>query len=287
MNALHGHGSEASSHTVLLDGRLFVLDPHTPIVVNRRRVSIIGDDAIIIGRIDVKGRGALLSASDVFFLEPGNTQLWRKAAEGGDRISATAAAQVREPLLIPSTGRKEKSATEILMPVISATVGAGVHLNRCTLSSGRDGVYLGMGSHCILNHVRIVNCIRGLYEGVGCRTSMLSACTFQSNRYHMVLLGPNNAERAAQMFGSASSAGNETGREETSYSVVFTSAASAADVLPRGFTSDSASVIQQTKAHVVLQHCPITDVYSNCWCDAAKVELSVEDATAGLSDPLF
>ncbi|AYU77615.1 hypothetical protein, conserved [Leishmania donovani] len=296
MSALRGHGSERTSLTVLLNGKLFILDPYAPVVVNRTRVSIVGNNAIIIGRIAVKGRGALLSASDVFFLELGDMQLRSVSRDGGDEVSTTAAAaEATAPLLINPRGRKEKGATEFLMPVVSATVGAGVHLDRCTLSSGRDGVYLGMGSHCTLNRVRIVNCIRGLYEGVGCRTSMLSACTFQSNRYHMVLLGPNNAERAARVFCGASgtrtaavaspSAAADT--EGPAYSVVFTSAASAADVLAPGFTSDGAIATQQTKAQVVLQHCPITDVYSDCWCDGAKVELSAQDATAGLSDPLF
>lgn len=295
MSALRGHGSERASRTVLLDGKLFILDPYAPIVVNRTRVSIVGNNAIIIGRIAVKGCGALLSASDVFFLEPGDMLHRSTTHSGDDEASATAAAEVTAPLWINPTGRKEKGAAEFLMPVISATVGAGVHLNRCTLSSGRDGVYLGTGSYCTLNRVRIVNCIRGLYEGVGCRTSMLSACTFQSNRYHMVLLGPNNAERAARMFRGASGArtaavaspSGAADAEGTAYSVVFTSAASAADILALGFTSDGAIATQQTKAQVVLQHCPITDVYSDCWCDGAKVELSAQDATAGLSDPLF
>lgn len=296
MSALRGHGSEHASHTVLLDGKLFILDPYAPVVVNQTRVSIVGNNATIIGRIAVKGRGALLSASDVFLLEPGDMHLRCATHGSGDEVSATAAAAAATaPLSINPTGRKDKNAAGLLKPVVSATVGAGVHLNRCTLSSGRDGVYLGMGSHCTLNCVRIVNCIRGLYEGVGCRTSMLSACTFQSNRYHMVLLGPSNAERATQMFRRASGAravavaspSAATDTEGTAYSVVFTSSASTTDVLPPGFTSAGAIATRQTKAQVVLQHCPITDVYSDCWCDGVKVELSAQDATAGLSDPLF
>ncbi|KAG5504174.1 hypothetical protein JIQ42_06006 [Leishmania sp. Namibia] len=295
-DALRGYGSEHASRTVLLDGKLFVLNPYAPVVVDRARVSILGNNATIIGQIAVKGRGALLSVSDAFLLEPGGMQLRSATRGGGDGVLAAEAAA---PLATNPTEGEEKNAAAILMPVVSATVGASLHLNRCTLSSGRDGVYLGMGSHCTLNHVRIVNCIRGLYEGVGCRALILSACTFQSNRYHIVLLGPNKSERAAQMFhgasgadaaaavAAASSSSSAIDAVGAASSVAFTSAASVADVLARGITNDGPIAIQQTKAQVVLQHCPITDTYEDCWCDGVRLELSAQDATAGLSDPLF
>ncbi|KAG5482319.1 hypothetical protein LSCM4_05572 [Leishmania orientalis] len=298
-DALRGHGSEHASRTVLLDGKLFVLNPYAPVVVDRARVSILGNNATIIGQIAVKGRGALLSVSDAFLLELGGMQLRSATVGGGDGVLAAEAAA---PLATNLTEGKEKNAAAILMPVVSATVGASLHLNRCTLSSGRDGVYLGMGSHCTLNHVRIVNCVRGLYEGVGCRALILSACTFQSNRYHIVLLGPNKSERAARMFhgasgadasaaaaaaAAASSSSSGIDAVGAASSVAFTSAASVADVLARGITNDGPIAIQQTKAQVVLQHCPITDTYEDCWCDGVRLELSAQDATAGLSDPLF
>ncbi|KAG5508911.1 hypothetical protein GH5_06125 [Leishmania sp. Ghana 2012 LV757] len=301
-DALRGHGSEHASRTVLLDGKLFVLNPYAPVVVDRARVSILGNNATIIGQIAVKGRGALLSVSDAFLLEPGGMQLRSATRGGGDGVlAAAAAAEAAAPLATNPAEGKEKNAAAILMPVVSATVGASLHLNRCTLSSGRDGVYLGMGSHCTLNHVRIVNCIRGLYEGVGCRALILSACTFQSNRYHIVLLGPNKSERAARMFhgasgadtaaaaaaAAASSSSSAIGAVGAASSVAFTSATSVADVLARGITNDGPIAIQQTKAQVVLQHCPITDTYEDCWCDGVRLELSAHDATAGLSDPLF
>lgn len=191
------------------------------------------------------------------------------------------------PLLINPTGRKEKDAAAILMPVVSVTSGAGLHLNRCVLSNGRDGVYLGMGSHCTLNHVRVVNCIRGLYEGVGCQASTVSDCVFQSNRYHMVLLGANNGERAAQLFKSAANPSTGGAAIAAAYSAEFGRVSSAADVLAPGVTCDSAIALQQPKAQVVLQHNPITDIYEDCWADGAKLELGERDATAGLSDPLF
>ncbi|KAG5508739.1 hypothetical protein JKF63_05237 [Porcisia hertigi] len=290
-DALCGHGSEHAWRTVVLDGKLFILNPCAPVVVDRARVFMVGNNATIIGQIAVRGRGAVLSASDIFFLHSADMGLRSAACGGGESSFST----VAPPLLISPRGCNDKSVPVALMPVISATVGASVHLSHCTLSSGRDGVYLGMGSRSTLNHVRIVNCIRGLYEGVGCRASMISACVFQSNRYHMVLLGPNNSDRAAQVFHRASSAGEtaatspntEKAQMQATYSAVFTTAASAADVLPPGFTSDAAIATRENKAHVVLQHNPITDIYEDCWCAGARVDLFDQDATAGLNDPLF
>ncbi|KAK7197683.1 hypothetical protein NESM_000720100 [Novymonas esmeraldas] len=276
VDALRGRGSEHASRTVVLDGRIFLLDTHAPVVVDRARVSIVGNNAVVVGHVAVKGRGALLSASDVFFLAPSDMQLRQAAASGASAATV--------PLFINPTGRTEKNAAAVLMPVIGATVGASVHLTRCTVSSGRDGVYLGMGSRCTLHHVRVVNCIRGLYEGVGCRASVVAACTFQANRYHMVLLGPNNAQRSAQLF-RESAGGADATRSE--YSATFTSSAAVTDVLAPGLSSNSAIAIQQTKAQVVLQHNPIVDIYEDCWTDGAHVRLSERDATSGLSDPLF
>jgi hypothetical protein len=281
VDALRGRGSEHASRTILLDGSIFLLDLYGKVEVDQARVSIVGNKATVIGHIAVKGRGAVLAASDVFFLCPYDLEL-RKTPASGAAMSDVAATSVL--MSVNATGRKATENAANLKPVISATAGAGVHLNRCVLSNGRDGVYLGMGSHCTLNHVRIVNCIRGLYEGVGCRTSMVDTCTFQSNRYHMVLLGPGGSERATRLFQKASPSSHTHG---AAFTASFTAAATAGDVLAPGVTTASVIALQQTKAQVVLQHNPITDIYEDGWADGQRVELSGADATAGLSDPLF
>ncbi|KPI89313.1 hypothetical protein ABL78_1542 [Leptomonas seymouri] len=275
IDALRGRGSEHASRTILLDGELFVLDMYAPVEVDQARVSILGNNATVIGPIAVRGRGAVLAISDAFLFCPHGVQLRLT-----DSSSGTAVASAKTPARVAGTPLKESM---MLTPVVSATAGAGVHLDRCVLSNGRDGVYLGMGSRCTLNHVRIVNCIRGLYEGVGCRTSMMDACTFQANRYHMVLLGPDKAEWAGRIFQSPSPC-RERG---ATCSPTFSSNASVEDVLAPGVTATSVVALQQNKAQVVLQHNPITDIYEDCWVDGQRVELSGADATSGLSDPLF
>ncbi|KPA77814.1 hypothetical protein ABB37_06632 [Leptomonas pyrrhocoris] len=273
VDALRGRGSEHASRTILLDGKLFLLDMYGKVEVDQARVSVVGNNATVIGHISVRGRGAVLAASDVFFLCPYDIQLRLSGASSGGGTTTT----------VNATGRKEGENYANLTPVIGATAGAGVHLDRCVLSNGRDGVYLGMGSHCTLKRVRIVNCIRGLYEGVGCRTSMVDACAFQSNRYDMVLLGPGGAERARRLFQKISPS-NAYGEN---FTASFSPDAAVADVLAPDVTAASAIALQQNKAQVVLQHNPITDIYEDCWVDGQQVQLSEVDATAGLSDPVF
>lgn len=286
VDALRGRGSEQASRTIILDGKLFLLDLYGKVEVDQARVSIVGNSATVIGHISVKGRGAVLTASDVFFLCPYDLELRpRDSGSGGDHNGSNETATVTTlgQTSVNATGKKPTENAADLTPVISATAGAGLHLDRCVLSNGRDGVYLGMGSHCTLNHVRIVNCIRGLYEGVGCRTSMVDGCTFQANRYHMVLLGPGGAKRASRLFQQL---GGSTAHA-TAFTATFSPTATVADVLSPRVTTTSVVAVQQTKAQVVLQHNPITDIYEDCWIDGQPVKLAEADATAGLSDPLF
>lgn len=285
VDALRGRGSEHASRTILLDGKLFLIDLYGKVEVDQARVSIVGNNATVIGHIAVKGRGAVLAASDVFFLCPYDLELRQThAADAAQQQKSVATVAVS----VNATGKKAKENVANLRPVISATAGAGVHLDRCVLSNGRDGVYLGMGSHCTLNQVRIVNCIRGLYEGVGCRTSMIDSCTFQANRYHVVLLGPGGTERAARLFKKvAASASPLTSAHGATFTATFSSEATPADVLAPGVTTSSVIALQQNKADVVLQHNPITDIYEEGMVDGQRVELTGADATAGLSDPLF
>lgn len=289
-DALRGRGSESASRTIILEGSLFVLDWYTQVIVDRAKVTLIGNGATIIGHLAVRGRGAVLSISDAFLFAPGTASL----QQGGGGGANTSLPLPRAPPPL------EGMSVMPLLPVLSATISAGLHLTRCTISNGRDGVYLGMASHATLSDVTIINCTRGLYEGVGCRTSLLASCRFAQNRYHVVLLGEDSRERASLLGcyppskapveeGSPKAKIAESSKTGScKYSVKFTTVASMEEISPPDFHCTSPPLtLQENKAQVVLQHDPIADIYDDCWSDGVHLELSEEDRTAGLSDPVY
>lgn len=277
---------------VLLAHHTYLLDLFAPIVVRgSTTVSIIGNGATVVGGIAVE-EGATLDVADVFFFAPNGQR--RPQLEV---LPVGAEPRVR-PNARPEEDREgdeeqsERNPDSPRFPILSAINGSRLFVTGCTLVNGRDGVYLGVRSQAELAGTRVLNCVRGLYEGVSCGASIGPGCAFAGNYYHIVLLGPGKATRLADSLlprAAAAAANAHAGTDggDPLSGLLFARRSDALSVTPPGFQCVRPVWLRRTRADIVLQQDPIHDVYTECWLDGAPVELSEKDCTASLSDPVY
>ncbi|EKF98711.1 hypothetical protein TCSYLVIO_010385 [Trypanosoma cruzi] len=231
------------SRIVLLENHHYVLETSGPINISRTHVSILGNNATIEGSISLT-HNATLDACDVTFLG-------LKNVSDEDEVD----------------GKAWNSTS--LLPCIEVTQNSRVYLRNCRLVGGRDGLYLGIESEVQLRNVAISDCIRGIYEGVGCR-AFFSGCTMAGNCFHLVLLGEDREAHVEALTAPNKSDGTTENFE----------------ILVR-FSDASDSGKKRTRADIVVDHNPITDVYAKFIHGGKWVELPEELATCGLSDPVY
>ncbi|RNE95999.1 uncharacterized protein Tco025E_09838 [Trypanosoma conorhini] len=231
------------SRIVLLENHHYALASHCPIVISHTNVSIWGNNSTIEGSIQLS-RSATLDACEVTFQGLKDTS--DEYDEDGVDWRSTS-----------------------MLPCIEATQRSRVYLRDCSLIGGRDGVYLGIESEARLKNVLIADCVRGIYEGVGCSV-FLAECAMAGNFFHLVLLGRDRGTRAAAL--SASNPSDAT-NEKTETPVRFLD------------TSDVGK--KRTRADISLDHNPITDTYAEFIHGGKKIELPENLATCGLSDPVY
>ncbi|EKF27475.1 hypothetical protein MOQ_000018 [Trypanosoma cruzi marinkellei] len=231
------------SRIVLVENHHYVLETSGPINISSTNVSIFGNNATIEGSISLT-HNATLDACDVTFLGLKNVS---------DEYEVD--------------GKAWNSTS--MLPCIEVTQNSRVYLSNCRLVGGRDGLYLGIESEAQLRNVTISDCIRGIYEGVGCR-AFFSGCMMAGNCFHLVLLGEDREAHVKALTAPNTSDGTTENSE----------------ILMRFFdTSDSGKT--RTRADIAVDHNPITDVYAKCIHGGKKVELPEELATCGLSDPVY
>lgn len=250
---------------VLKQGHTYLLDMYEPLVIERTHVSIIGNDSTVVGSLCLRN-SAVLDACDVSLFAP-------PMSDGASAYTCMPEGKVAKPNTRPESG--PLAGASRLMPVISATVKSKVFLQNCNLINGRDGVYLGISSTAQLTNVGVRNCVRGVYEGVGCRLTTTS-CAYCGNYYQLVLLGPDKEKRASEIFAAVPPAAN-----------TFEAIAKPEEVCPPSLRCVKPVLLKKTRADVALDQNPITDTYEDCYVAGKPVTLPEELSSAGLSDPVY
>jgi parallel beta-helix repeat protein len=145
------------------------------------------------------------------------------------------------------------SAPDPTEPCISVATNASTVVTNCTITGGRDGVYLAGSSTAVLTKCRVTNNTRGVMETLRCRAD-LRDCHFEDNKFHCVLLSPPSDAATARAVRATR------------------------DIPQHGNTFAGG------RCDVALTHNPIQDSYGDTYKGGHCLRLSETDSTAGLVD---
>lgn len=268
---------------VLREGYTYILSLYTPVTITKTHVTIIGNQATIIGCL-AASNDATLDVCNCFFFAPGCTKItWippgERPAPPNTVLEPAFESGKKSSTRKPVPDRLEEQFCTPPLPILSATQNSTLHVRQCALVNGRDGVYLGVNSQAYLDDVAIRNCIRGIYQGVGCHVTV-HHCELSGNYYHGVFLGSD-----AQQHLKAFSPGHGDHADQNTH--IIRGIADPEDVCPPGFSTDTPIVRKRCRADVALDHDIIADEYQRTYVGGQPVDLPRELATAGLSDPSY